>query len=211
MAGISLIPIMAAILPASVIYAVSMSKLGRYRWALWSSWTYITIASGLLILLDPDIPEAHWIPIFVLVGIAHGSTVIPCMVCIQAVADTKDIAYAAATYVFARCFGMAVGVASGGTIFQNTMIQRLNDLMLPVEVANNAEAFVSTLQGLPQDSLERHRYVLAYSDSFKRVFEVLTAVAALGLCSTFGVKSYSMDKRQESVHVVRKRKSVNPA
>jgi len=211
LAGLSLIPVTAAIAPASIIFGVAMSKLGRYRWALWSGWILITLAGGLLILLDPEIAESHWILIFVFLGIAHGAGIMALIVCIQSAAETSDVAYAAATYMFARCFGMGVGVAVGGTIFQNTMVLSLSALNLPVEVASNAEAFVTTLLALPQDSIERQGYISAYSDSFKRIFEVLTAIAGLGLCLTLGIKNYSMNKRQESEHIVRKRISSNPA
>jgi hypothetical protein len=67
---------------------------------------------------DPEIPESHWILIFVYVGTAHGAVLMVLIVCIQSAAETKDVAHAAATYMFARCFGMSVGVAIGGTIFQ---------------------------------------------------------------------------------------------
>lgn len=91
------------------------------------------------------------------------------------------------------------------------MVLSLSNLNLPVEVASNAEAFVATLLALPQDSIGRRGYVSAYADGFKRIFEVLAAIAGLRLCLMLGIKSYSMNKRQESVHIVKKRISTNPA
>jgi hypothetical protein len=188
-----------------------MAKTGHYRWAIYSSWTLMTTAQGLLILLNPpSIPAAHWIPILAFIGVAHGAIMMSTIVCIQSSADPQNVAYAAATYTFVRSVGMSVGVAIGGTIFQNTLAQHLPALGLPSDVANNAEAFVGTLQALPDGSLMKTAYVSAYASSFQRIFEVVTAVAALGLCLTVFIRSYTMDKKLESEHVIRNQVSASP-
>lgn len=171
----------------------------------------MTTAQGLLILLNPpSIPAAHWIPILAFIGVAHGAIMMSTIVCIQSSADPQNVAYAAATYTFVRSVGMSVGVAIGGTIFQNTLAQQLPALGLPSDVANNAEAFVGTLQALPDGSLMKTAYVSAYAASFQRIFEVVTAVAALGLCLTVFIRSYTMDKKLESEHVIRNQVSASP-
>jgi hypothetical protein len=203
-AGIDLMAITGALVPTSIIISIFMTRLGSYRWAIWSGFSLATLASGLLILLDENMPPSHWAPIFVCLGIGHGAIVMALVVSLQAPASTNDVAYAAATYTFLRSLGMCVGVAIGGTVFQNGMTRHLSDLGLPIEVANNAEAFVTTLISLPVGSALRNSYALAYSRSLRNVFETITAITALGLLCSLMIKRHTMDRKLGSEHVIRK-------
>ena len=71
-------------------------------------------------------------------------------------------------------------------------------------VADNAEGFLSTLDALPQNSTEYGQYVLAYADSFRNVFEVLTALAGLAALLSLFIKEYTMDKELDSEHTLRR-------
>lgn len=64
---------------------------------------------------------------------------------IQAISSVEDAGRAAAMYAFMRTLGMSIGVAIGGTVFQNLMSAKLEDLGLPVEIAHNSEAFVAEM------------------------------------------------------------------
>jgi hypothetical protein len=64
---------------------------------------------------------------------------------IQAVSKVEDAGRAAAMYAFMRTLGMSIGVAIGGTAFQNAMSNKLDRLGLPESIGHNAEAFVKTL------------------------------------------------------------------
>src|SRR2546423_13929193 len=52
---------------------------------------------------------------------------------IQAIVKTEDCGRATSMYAFIRTLGMTIGVAVGGTVFQNLMTQKLANLSLPVE------------------------------------------------------------------------------
>ena len=84
---------------------VLLTKLGRYRSVLVQGWVLMILGHGLLILLDVNIPSSHWIPIFILVGISHGPTMMGLIVCIQAAAPREDVSYAASVYTFMRSLG----------------------------------------------------------------------------------------------------------
>ncbi|CAF9939480.1 hypothetical protein IMSHALPRED_001367 [Imshaugia aleurites] len=93
--------------------------------------------------------------------------------------DTHNVAYAAAIYTFTRTFGMCIGVAAGGAVFQNQLKKHLADLGLLTTVAADAEVFVVQLQALPKSSPEYQNYVLAFAKRFENVFKFLIAVASL--------------------------------
>lgn len=190
---------------SGVASGVLLTKLGRYRWVLVQGWVLMILGNGLMILLDVEIPSSHWIPIFILVGLSHGPTMMSLIICIQAAAPKEDVSYAASVYTFMRSLGQSVGVAIGATVFQNTMAHHLSTLSLPPAVASNAEEFVSILKLMPLDSPERKLYTLAYAQSFRNLFEVLTGFAVLGLLTSLLIKEYSLNRNLESVHVLRNR------
>lgn len=140
---------------------------------------------------------------FIALGLGHGLILMSLNFSVQAMADNPNVAYAAAMYTFARTFGMCIGVAVGGAAFQNELKNQLGELHLPTEVANVAESFIANLRTFPKTSAQYHNYILAYTNAFKLVFEVLTAIA--GLAGIFGllIKKYSMDKGLDSEHVLR--------
>ena len=135
----------------------------------------------MLILLDIHIKTYAWVLIFVVVGFGHGLILMSLNFSIQAVADTRNVAYAAAMYTFARTFGMCIGVAVEGAVFQNGLQKHLRGLSLPTAVAKNSEGFIATLKALPHNSAEYQQYVRAYASSFRSFFQILTALAGLAV------------------------------
>ncbi|MCJ1403034.1 hypothetical protein MMC11_006256 [Xylographa trunciseda] len=202
--GVSLMPLTISMLPTSVIVGRLMTRFGRFRWAVWLGWLVTLVGTGLLILLDVSIQTYAWVLIFVVVGFGHGLILMSLNFSIQAMADTQNVAYAAAMYTFSRTLGMCIGVAVGGAVFQNQLQTHLGDMNLPTAVATNAEGFLSTLEALPPNSTEYQQYILAYADSFKNVFEVLTALSGLAAILSLFIKEYTMDKELDSEHTLRR-------
>ncbi len=209
--GVALMPLTGALLPTSIIVGRIMTNTGRFRWAVWLGWAVTIAGSGLLILLDVHTRSYAWALIFVVVGLGHGFILMSLGFSVQAMADTHNVAYAAAMYTFTRTFGMCIGVAAGGAVFQNQLKKHLSDLALLTTVATDAEGFVAKLQSLPKSSSEYQKYVLAYAKSFDNVFEVLTAVAGLAGLLSLLTKHFSMDKKLDSEHVLRQGKKETSA
>lgn len=118
----------------------------------------------------------------------------------QAMAKTEDVAYAATMYAFLRALGFGLGVAIGGTAFQNTLFHHLTDVGLPTSIARDAEGYVAVLQAMSKDSLMYQQLVHAYSDAFKTIWEILTAISVLGLVSSLGIAHYPLDRKYDSRH-----------
>jgi MFS family permease len=202
--GLVMMTIMVAVLPSSIVAGRLMAKFGRFRWAVWSGWAITIIGTGLLILLDADLKAYGWVLIFVVVGLGQGLLLMSINVAVQAMSEIKHVADAVAMYAFTRAFGMCIGVAIGGTVFQNRLSEHLSDRRLPTAMAKNAEGFSKTLKDLPKSSTEYQAYISAYTEGFQNVFQVLTAVAGLaGLLSLF-IKRYNMDKNLGSEHILQR-------
>ena len=198
--GLALFALSMTVSPSNIIVGLLMTKTGRFRWALWGGWLLLVLSNGLLILFDENTSVPAWIFILIVLGIAHGTVLGPLIFGTQAMARTEDVAYAAAMYIFLRTLGYSMGVAIGGTAFQNTLSTRLGAAGLPLSIARNAESYVAVLDAMPKSSMEYQQLVQAYSSAFKTVWEIMTAFAALGLLLSLGVAHYSLDRKHESRH-----------
>lgn len=96
-------------------------------------------------LLDGQTKTPLWVIIFAAFGTGNGMLLTSVNVGVQAVSRVEDAARAAAMYAFMRTLGQSIGVALGGTVFQNFMIRELDELGLPRDIAHNSEAFVGMM------------------------------------------------------------------
>ena len=210
LAGVAVTPITGALVPTSIIVGRLMTRFGCYRWAFWLGWAVTIAGTGLLILLDTDTQTHAWILIFVIAGIGHGFVLMSYNVCVQAMADTRNVAYAAGMYTFIRTLGMCIGVAVGGTVFQNQLKQHFRESQLPTAVANNATQFIAELRDPSKTNpTQELAYIHAYAKSFKVVFGVLTAIAGLAAFLSLFIKEYTMDKVLDSEHVLHQEKELD--
>jgi len=153
--GLDIFPVTCFLLPSSIIISLVTTRIGQYRWAIWSGWVITSVGCGLLVLLDTHTRTAIWAVILAVFGIRHGMLLTSVNVGIQAASHVEDAGRAAAMYAFMRTLGMAIGVAIGGTVFQNVTIKKLAKLGLPAAIAHNAEAYVKTLAKMDPDDPQR--------------------------------------------------------
>jgi MFS family permease len=198
-AGAKLLAVAALVLPGSIVVSALITRLGTYRWAIWIGWTVTTLGCGLLILLDEHTSSAVYSTALSVLGLGLGMILSSVNFATQAsVVDTADSGRAAGMYAFMRTLGMTLGVALGGTIFQNLMKQKLRDLGLPEAIAMNAEAYVQFLREMPVDDPTRVGVLKAYASGFRGVFVAETVIAVVALVGTGLVRHFSMDRILES-------------
>jgi MFS family permease len=206
-AGIYLFPVTCFLLPGSAVVSVLIARLGRFRWALYLGWTVTTLGSGLGILMavrGESIKTAEWAGIFIVFGLGNGIVLTSVNFAIQSIARTEDCARAASMYAFFRTLGMTIGVAVGGTVFQNMMSDKLTQLSLPTEIAHEAEGFIVRLRMYSKDDPARNAILQAYNHGFQGIFMVMAAVSAIGLLSSLVIRKHSMDKILETKHKIQR-------
>lgn len=205
--GINLFPVTCFLLPGSAVVSILISRFGRFRWALYLGWTVTTLGSGLTILMavrGESIKTAEWVGIFIVFGLGNGIVLTSVNFAIQSIARTEDCARAASMYAFFRTLGMTIGVAVGGTVFQNMMSDKLAQLSQPTDLAHHAEGFITQLRTLRRDDPVRQAILLAYNHGFIGVSLVMTAISAVGLLSSLIIKKHSMDKILETKHKIQR-------
>lgn len=197
--GINLIALVGSLIPFSIIVGAVVRRTGHYRWAIWSGWVIITLASGLLILLSPDTSVYTWVLILVIAGMGHGLVLLALNIGTQAMVDGPDVGFAAVLYTFSRSAGLCFGVAIGSTVFQNTLQAHLASHGLPAELAGNIEGLMYELRGSPSAMVFR----VPISQSFDNLAEMMTGIAALGGMLSLLIKSSSVDRSFKPEHVLR--------
>ncbi|KAI9858789.1 MAG: hypothetical protein M1813_007256 [Trichoglossum hirsutum] len=202
--GMSLLPITFTMVPASVVVGVLMSRSGHYMWAVWVGWATAISGASLLIFLDTSIETFNWILIFLVAGLGHGLLLSPLNLAAQATCDTRDAAFAASMFTFMRGLGICIGVAVGGSIFQNALSSQLSGVGLPSGTARDSAAFVLEIWKMPAKSDLHLKYVGAYAGAFRKVFEVMAGFALFGGVISLLIEPQTLDREFDSGHVLQK-------
>ncbi|KIW63956.1 hypothetical protein PV04_08917 [Phialophora macrospora] len=199
--GVSLLPILLTLIPASVIVGAAITRTGKYLWAIAIGWVLTTLATGLTISWDRGTHTAVWAVELIILGFGHGLNLNALNTASQAVSKPGDEGRAVGMYAFLRSFGMAIGVGVSGSVFQNVMKSKLRDLGLPTEIATNAEAYLLVLKQMG-DTPERQTVIEAYVSGFHGVFAFLTALAGLALIIGLFIRHHEINKELITEHKV---------
>ncbi|KAI9701069.1 MAG: hypothetical protein M1836_001738 [Candelina mexicana] len=204
LSGVALFPQTFTVAPASVIVGVAITITGRYRWAIWSGWILTTLGVGLLILLETNTPTVKWIFLNLVSGMGLGILYPAMSFSIQASASNADLPFAAAMFSFFRAFGQAIGVAVGGSVFQNSMKRNLQTYaaLRPKadEFSKDASALVTYIKQMgPGEVKQKAEIIQAYVGALRTVWIVMCALAAFTLfLSCVFTQGLSLDRELET-------------
>lgn len=199
--GVALFPETFTVAPASVIVGILITVTGRYRWAIWSGWVLTVLGTGLLYLLEVHTSTVAWIFLNLVGGLGMGMLFPSMAFAIQASQTNEDLAFAVAMFSFFRAFGQAIGVAVGGTVFQNQMKMKL---MAYPALASKAEEYSKDASSLVQvikamkDGVVKEDLQHAYADSLKVVWATMCGLAAAGLIVSLWTRGLDMNKPLET-------------
>ncbi|KAH8799927.1 major facilitator superfamily domain-containing protein [Hyaloscypha sp. PMI_1271] len=199
--GIAVFPETFTVAPASIVVGITTSITGRYKWALWVGWVLTVLGMGLLYLQDVNTSTVAWVFLNLVPGLGTGILFAGMGIAIPSSAAAIDSAYAVAFFSFFRAFGQGVGVAIGGTIFQNMVQKKLQayPLLAPfaAEYSKDAAGLVQVIKAM-QPGLAKTQLIQAYADSIKVIWVTMCGLAAVAMLTCFFVKEYSMDIQLET-------------
>ena len=110
-AGINILPAVLFTVPGAIVVSILTSRLGRFRWAMWSGWTITTVACGLQLILEKSSIPVVTSVIRAVFGLGMGMALTSLNVGTQAMSRAEDAAMTASMYGFLRSLGMPLGVA----------------------------------------------------------------------------------------------------
>ncbi|KAL6715950.1 hypothetical protein ACLMJK_006912 [Lecanora helva] len=209
-AGVSLFPQTFTVAPAAVVTGILIGRIGKYRWAIWIGWILTTLGVGLLCYLKVDTPTVSWIFLNLVSGLGMGMLFPAMTFPVQAATASKDVAFAVALYSFFRAFGQAIGVAIGGTIFQNEMKKKLltYPLLAPqaTEYSKDASSLVQIIKAMAPGQA-RTELIQGYTDSLQIVWAVMTGLAFLGFATSLLIQELDMNRALDTEQGMKREKT----
>ncbi|KAL9114262.1 MAG: hypothetical protein Q9227_001684 [Pyrenula ochraceoflavens] len=197
--GVLIIPMMVAASLCDVSVGVLIHQTGRYREIIWAGISFLTIGTGLYIMLGIDTSLAQIIIFQVIGGIGLSLLLSTPMLAIQNNVRQADAAVASATLGFIRSIATSLSIVLGGIVFQDSMSAQHSSLVAAGLGKSQLEAFsgydaaanvdvIATIRNRAQ-----HRAVQsAYAWSIRNMFIMYTAVAAIGLVASPFIKQRHM-------------------
>ena len=185
--GLSMLPMVVALLVASVFAGSMVSKTGRYKIFPIAGSGLTTF--GLLLLSRIDETTSLWVFSFdlVVLGFGIGLTMQILTIIVQSTVDYRDLGVATSGVTFFRTLGGSFGAAIFGAVYTNRL-----DELLPAafaaapQVSPSAAGTPSALHTYPDDLIAP--IVHAYAEAVQTVFLWAAPVAATAFVLGFFLK-----------------------
>lgn len=201
--GVAVFPETFTVAPAAVVAGIIITKIGTFRWAVWSGWAITVLGLGILYLMDVNTTTLQWIFLNLVPGIGTGLLYPALQFSVQSATSDENMASAVAMYSFFRAMGQALGVAVGGTVFQNQLFSKIRDhaelAPLAGEYSKNAAALAQIIRTM-QPGSNRTDLIQAYADALKTVWLVMCGLAGGGLLLGFLIRNLPLDRLLVSPH-----------
>ncbi|KAI0849398.1 major facilitator superfamily transporter [Daldinia vernicosa] len=199
-AGVATLPNLLLFAVSGIITGRLVTRFNNFRWAIWFGWFFSCVATAMYTAWRVNDSKPVWVISYMIGGMSHGAILNAQNFASQALCKPGDEGAAAAMYIFARQFGMALGVGIGATTFQNVMKLKLRWEGLPTSIADYAEAYIPTLHSLPPGPVRDATY-----DAYKFGFQIVVAtwlgisVLVLFLTLVF-IKHADMNRKLDTDH-----------
>ncbi|MUK01590.1 DHA2 family efflux MFS transporter permease subunit [Vibrio cholerae] len=189
--GLLMIPMMGALLVASVVSGQLVSKTGRYKWMPIAGSIIVAVALVLLSTLTPEQPLWEICAYLAVMGLGLGLNMQILVLIVQNSFPLSQVGTATASNNFFRQIGATLGSAVVGSLFAS----RLQDLLLerlPAAAGNGASAgasnsltpaLVNTLPAPVRDVI-----ISSYNDALTPIFIWMVPLALLATVLLFFVQ-----------------------
>ncbi|MBH0246792.1 MFS transporter, partial [Streptomyces cavourensis] len=158
LSGVRTLPLVAALLVASIFSGTVVSRTGRYR--LFPIAGTLVMAAGLFLLSRMGPETGVWLEslYMVVLGLGIGLAMQVLTIAVQNTVDYADLGTATSGVTFFRTLGSAFGTAVFGTIYANALTPNLRDGIAQAVAAGGdpaALAPVTVFGGEPQPAYNR--------------------------------------------------------
>ncbi|KAJ3348271.1 hypothetical protein HDU91_006594 [Kappamyces sp. JEL0680] len=183
--GLEAVPLVFGLVALSITSGQLISRTGHYKYWFFIGPTILAVGQGLLSTLSASTPKYAQILFLIVPGIGIGCLIQVRILSIQASVSKENIAVATAICNFFFNLGGTVGIAIGGTIFNNTLSEQL-----PANLAKLAQAGYSVFSQTPFAK----QITDAIATSLGRVYYFTIPVTALIFLIGLGVVEYTTEK-----------------
>lgn len=197
LSGVRTLPLVAALLVASIFSGTVVSRTGRYR--LFPIAGTLVMAAGLFLLSRMGPETGVWLEslYMVVLGLGIGLAMQVLTIAVQNTVDYSDLGTATSGVTFFRTLGSAFGTAVFGTIYANALTPNLRDGIAqavaaggdPAALARAAES-PQALHALPAAQVEPLSQ--AYAQTLHTVFLWTVPVALIGFVVALFLKEVKL-------------------
>lgn len=179
--GIRLLPLMLALVLASIIGGITTQKIGYYTPTAIIGSCIMCVGAGLLMTLQLDTGKGKWIGYQILYGFGMGMCFQAPSLAAQTVLPTSDVSIGVALMFFAQLMGAAVFVSVGQNVLDNQLVQRLSGLPGFEPSLITSSGATSFLSSLPENL--RKTGLAEYNEALRKVFQIGLILSCLtALC-----------------------------
>ncbi|WP_103354359.1 MDR family MFS transporter [Amycolatopsis sp. CA-128772] len=184
--GVRLLPMVLALLVASIAAGNAVSRTGRYKIFPLAGAAGMTIGLYLLSRLDADTGFWEASAYMAVLGLGIGLGMQVLTIAVQNTVDYADLGVATSGVTFLRSIGSSFGAAIFGTVYANQLTPKLATLPVPPGVDPRALQVPTALHALPPSVSAP--VIRAYSDSLHVVFLAAAPVGLVALVLAFFLK-----------------------
>ncbi|CAK7225249.1 hypothetical protein SBRCBS47491_005823 [Sporothrix bragantina] len=186
--GVMYLPLALSDVFAALATGMTLKYIGYPNVYIILGCALMSVGCGLLSTLGTTTGSSHWIPFQVLQGLGAGMTVSMPYVATQAVLAPADIPVGTATLQCFQFFGASVLLALAQCVFQNKLVSKLGALHFDEQ---SIETILSAGSAGVRSAVATDKLVdaiEAYNYAITKTFYIATAVAAVGLLISLGIR-----------------------
>ncbi|KAH6658391.1 major facilitator superfamily domain-containing protein [Truncatella angustata] len=190
MSGVDLLPSILSQLLMVIVGGALIQRVGYYLPFAVLSAAISAVGNGLITTYTPWTSTARWVGYQILLGGGRGLGMQLGLIAVQNVLSPHQIPVGVAFLIFCQNFSGAVFVVVGSVIFTQSLVSEVQTHAPSVspEAALAAGASAGAVRALvPAGGEELDGLLLAFSNSFNKVFYLLIAISFVGLFSAFGM------------------------
>jgi len=195
--GLVLVPMMLAVVLASIGGGRWISRTGRYRAFPAVGCALLTVGLFLLSTMDVHVSRFTTSAYMVVLGLGMGLAMQVLVLAVQNAVDYRDLGTATGLVSFTRSMGGSFGVAIGGAILSNRLAANLSGRHLDV---NSLRSGPSRIAALPPEI--HHVVVHAFARSLDSVFLWAVPVAAIACLISIFLREAPLRSGQEPAPAV---------
>ncbi|BGP57469.1 hypothetical protein JCM8202_002026 [Rhodotorula sphaerocarpa] len=182
--GVALFSFCFTVAPAAIATGAWVTITQKYKLQNFVGWAFVTLGSGLLLLLRSDSPIGLGKGLPAVVGLGLGILYTGTSFAVLAPIAPAEQPPAIAFFGFVRALGQVFGISIATTVFQNELVKKLPAAFLSSLGGSATVAFaaIPQIKDLPEPLRSTVR--AAFADSARSIWIVCTAVggAALLMC-----------------------------
>ncbi|OZJ02779.1 hypothetical protein BZG36_03484 [Bifiguratus adelaidae] len=188
--GISLVPLVMAMVIFTISSGILISKLENYVWLIRAGGIFMTVGVGMLSTWTQYSNEGERIGYLIIAGVGFGLLFQTTVVAAQTAVAPKDLAISISLCTFCRLLGGAFGVSILGSIFNDSLAQNFAALVPNSQQYAEAKTSVGIIKTFPANI--QPPIIECYVRGIRLIFLVSIPLAGIAFIASLLIQQHSM-------------------